>query len=117
MTAAIGAFYSDLDLEVYHAAPRAKSRIVFARWLKTIGESATIVYIFIIPLFVAFGRQFHSPWTLYPIALVNLALLLTIPVTLGTMVIVTLVRWFPVQRVHQIIASLAILVLTLAVVA
>lgn len=117
MTAAIGAFFTDLDLDVYHAAPRSKTRIVASRWLKTIGESATIVYVFIIPMFIAFGQQFHSPWTMYPIALLNLALLLAIPVTLGSFVIVMLVRWFPVRRVHQIVATLAILVLTLAVVA
>jgi ABC-2 type transport system permease protein len=117
MTAAIGAFFTDLDLEIYHAAPRSKSRIVIARWMKTVGESATIVYIFIIPMFVAFGLQFHASASLYPVALVSLGLLLTIPVTLGAFVIVTLVRWFPVRRVHQIVATLAILVLTLAVVA
>jgi ABC-2 type transport system permease protein len=117
MTAAIGAFFTDLDLEIYHAAPRAKSRIVIARWLKTVGESATVVYVFILPMFVAFGRQFHVAPSLYPIAMLSLALLLTIPVTLGALVIVTLVRWFPVRRVHQIVATLAILVLTLAVVA
>jgi ABC-2 type transport system permease protein len=38
-------------------------------------------------------------------------------VTLGCVVIIALVRYFPVQRVHQIVASLAILVLTVAVVA
>jgi len=44
-------------------------------------------------------------------------MLLAIPVTLGTLAILTLVRWFPVRRVHQIVATLAIVVLTVAVVA
>jgi ABC-2 type transport system permease protein len=117
MTAAIGAFFTDLDLDHYHAAPRTKGRLVIARWGKTMAQSATIVYVFLIPLFVAFARQYHVPRGFYPIALGSLAMLLAIPVTLGALVIVTLVRWFPVQRVHQIVATLAILVLTLAVVA
>jgi ABC-2 type transport system permease protein len=54
---------------------------------------------------------------LYPIALVNLALLLAIPVTLGALVIILLVRFFPIQRVSQIVATIFILVLTIAVVA
>jgi ABC-2 type transport system permease protein len=117
MTAAIGAFFTDLDLEIYHAAPRAKWRIVAARWMKTFAESATVVYVFLSPLFVAFARQYRVPRSFFPLVLLNLALLLAIPVTLGALAIVTLVRWFPVRRVHQIVATLAIVVLTLAVVA
>ena len=117
MTAAIGAFFTDLDLDIYHAAPRRKFTLVLSRWMKTLLQSATIVFTFIVPMFVAFARQYERPWTFYPIVLVNLALLLTIPVTLGSLTIVLLVRWFPVRRVHQIVATIAILVLTITVVA
>ncbi len=117
MTAAIGAFFTDLDLDLYHAAPRSKLAIVLSRWTKTLLQSATVVFAFLIPLFVAFARQYQRPWTYYPIALVNLALLLSIPVTLAALTIVLLVRWFPVRRVHQIVATIAILVLTVTVVA
>ena len=117
MTAAIGAFFSDLDLDTYHAAPLSKTRLVIARWGKTFAQSATMIYIFIAPLFIAFAQRYHTPARLYPIALVNLALLLAIPVTLGALVIIVLVRFFPIQRVSQIVATIAILVLTVAVVA
>jgi len=117
MTAAIGAFFTDLDLDIYHAAPRTKSRIVAARWAKTLAESAAVVYLFLIPMFVAYARQYPVRRGFFPLVLANLALLLAIPVTLGALAILTLVRWFPVRRVHQIVATLAIVVLTLAVVA
>src|SRR5712691_11847058 len=117
MTAAIGAFFTDLDLDIYHAAPRRKVGIVVARWAKTFVQSAAVVFAFLVPLFVAFARQYERPWTYYPIVLVNLALLLTIPVTLASLTIILLVRWFPVRRVHQIVATIAILVLTVTVVA
>ncbi|HEX6161270.1 MAG TPA: hypothetical protein VF111_13940, partial [Thermoanaerobaculia bacterium] len=107
MTAAIGAFFTDLDLDLYHSAPRRKLRIVLARWGKTLAQSATVVFAFLAPLFVAFAKQYDRPWTFYPTTLVNLALLLTIPISLAALVIVVLVRWFPVRRVHQIVASLA----------
>src|SRR5438552_1980821 len=32
MTAAIGSFFTDLDLETYHASPLPKWRIVLTRW-------------------------------------------------------------------------------------
>jgi len=116
MTAAIGAFFTDLDLETYHAAPLPKWRLVVSRWGKAFAQSATIIYVFLIPMFVAFARQYRVRLWFFPVVLIDLALLLAIPVTLGTLVILLLVRFFPVQRVHQIVASLAVLVMSVAVV-
>ena len=86
MTAAIGAFFTDLDLETYHASPLPKWRIVLNRWAKTLVQSATIIYVFLIPLFVAFAVQYSVPLWFFPVVLIDLALLLAIPVTLGTAV-------------------------------
>jgi ABC-2 type transport system permease protein len=118
MTVAIGSFFTDLDLETYHSAPVPKWRIVISRWTKTLLQSATIIYVFLIPMFMAFAHQYRRvPALFYPVMLIDLALLLAIPVTLGAAVIIVLVRFFPVERVHQIVASLAILVMSVAVVA
>lgn len=117
MTSAIGSFFTDLDLDIYHSAPQAKLRIVIARWAKTLIQSATIVFVFLIPLFIAFARQYKIPWTYIALSVLNLALLLTIPVTLASLVIVLLVRFFPVRHVHQIVATIAMIVLTFAVIA
>jgi ABC-2 type transport system permease protein len=116
MTAAIGAFFTDLDLETYHAAPMPKWRLVIGRLTKTFLQSSAIIYVFLVPMFIAFARQYHVKAWFFPVVLVDLALLLAIPVTLGSAVIIALVRYFPVQRVHQVVASLAVLVMTVAVV-
>jgi ABC-2 type transport system permease protein len=117
MTTAIGSFFTDLDLDLHHSAPRSRLRIATARWMKTLLQSATIVFLFLIPLVIAFLQVFPSaPW-LWLGVLVNLVLLLTVPVSLACSVILMLVRWFPVRRVHQIVASLAVLVLTMVVIA
>ncbi|HEX2060405.1 MAG TPA: hypothetical protein VHK90_06665 [Thermoanaerobaculia bacterium] len=117
LTAAIGSFFTDLDLDIYHAAPRSKLRIAVARWLKTLLQASAVVFLFLIPLVLAFAHQYRKPWTFLPVVLVNLALLLSIPVSLASTAILLLVRWFPVRRVHQIVATLAVLVLTLVVIA
>ena len=117
MVAAIASYFTDLDLDIYHAGPRPKLHIALARWLKTLVQSATVVFLFLVPLVIAFGRQYEKPLLFYPSVLANLALLLTIPVTLASIVILLLVRWFPVRRVYQIVASIAVLVLTLVVIA
>lgn len=110
MTVAIGSLFTDLDLDIHHAAPRSKLRIALGRWAKTLFQSATIVFLFLVPVFFAFDR-FH------PALLVHLALLLSIPVSLASTVILLLVRFFPVQRVHQIVATVAVLILTMVVIA
>lgn len=117
MTTAIGSFFTDLDLDTYHAAPRSRTRIAVARWGKTLVQSAAIVFSFLIPMIVAFARQYGAKPSFYPLVIANLALLLSIPVSLASIVIMLLVRWFPVRRVHQIVATIAILVLTVAVIA
>lgn len=117
LTAAIGSYFTDLDLDFQHAAPRTKLRIAISRWAKTFVQSAIVIFAFIIPMIAAFAMQYGRPASFYFVAAANLALLLSIPVTLASIVIVLLVRWFPVRRVHQIVATLAVLVLTLAVIA
>lgn len=117
MTAAIGAFFTDLDLDIYHVAPRGKLRVAVARLMKTFVQSAAVVFAFLVPLLVAFSRQYRVPASFLPLTLLNLLLLLAIPVLIASIVILLLVRWFPVQRVHQIVATIAILVLTAAVIA
>jgi ABC-2 type transport system permease protein len=117
MTSAIGSFFTDLDLDIYHSGPRSKLRIALSRWLKTLLQSATVVFFFLLPLFVAFGPLYGKPASFYAMVLINLALLLMIPVTLASTLIMVLVRWFPVRRVHQIVASVAVLVLTVVVIA
>jgi ABC-2 type transport system permease protein len=117
LTAAIGAYFTDLDLDIHHAAPRSKLRVALARWMKTLLQAATVVFVFLVPLIVAFGQQYEKPWHFYPVILGNLALLMSIPVSAASLVILLLVRWFPVRRVNQIVVTLAVLVLTLVVIA
>jgi ABC-2 type transport system permease protein len=116
MTAAIGAFFTDLDLEIHRAAPRSKLRVAIARWCKTLVQAAAVVFLFLIPLVIAYAQQFGKSLPFAIIVLVNLALLLTIPVSLATLIILLLVRWFPVRNVHQIVATIAAVILTLAVI-
>jgi ABC-2 type transport system permease protein len=116
MTAAIGSFFIDLDLEMLHAAPIRKTRLLVRRWGKTAAQSGTWVVVFLLPLIAAFGRVYQLPVSFYAETAVALVLVLSIPITAGALVILVLVRYFPVGRVHQLIASVGVLVLTLTVV-
>src|SRR5204863_7173316 len=61
MTTAIGSFFTDLDLDIYHAGPRSRLRIALSRYLKTLVQSAAMVFLFLVPMIVAFAR--HYPQT------------------------------------------------------
>jgi ABC-2 type transport system permease protein len=117
LTAAIASYFTDLDLDLYHSGPRAKLRIALSRWVKTLLQSATVVFVFLVPLVIAFTEQYERGAEFFVSVLLNLALLLTIPVSFASIVILLLVRWFPVRRIHQIVATIAVLVLTTVVVA
>lgn len=116
MTSAIGALFTDLDLETYHAAPRPRVGIAASRLAKTYFQSSYLVILFLTPLIVALQRELEASWRFTALGLAGLLLLLAIPVGLASTAILLLVRYFPVRRVHQIAMTLAIVVLTLAVV-
>jgi ABC-2 type transport system permease protein len=116
MTASIGSFFTDLDLDLFHAAPIRTSSLLGRRWAKTAVQSGTWVAVFLLPLIAAFGGVYRLPITFFFETAAAMLLVLSIPVTAGSLVILILVRFFPVGRVHQLIASVGVLVLTTAVV-
>lgn len=117
MTTAIGAFFTDADLEIYHAAPLPRLRIVATRWVATMVQSSYLIVFFLIPVLVALTLQYEQSFVFLTVAIVDLILLVSIPVSLAAMIVLFLVRFFPVRGVHQIAASLAILTVSLAIVA
>jgi len=117
LTSAIGAFFADLDLETYHSAPVSRVRLIVARWAKSFIQSSYVVVAFIAPMFAALAAQYEKGVAFVLGAMGGLLLLLAVPVSLAGTVIILLVRFFPVRRVHQVAATFAILFMSLAVVA
>ena len=63
LTTAIGSFFADLDLDIYHSAPRSKVAIILARYCKTLLQSAAVVFAFLAPVVFAFAQQYPRPAT------------------------------------------------------
>jgi ABC-2 type transport system permease protein len=116
LTSAIGALFLDQDLEIYHASPRRRLSLIVSRWVKTYVQSAYVVFAFLVPLFFAFHAQYHTAPGIVAAGVAAFVLLLTIPVSAAMLVILLLVRFFPVRRVQQIAATLAVLFMTVAIV-
>jgi len=116
LTTSIGAFFNDQDLELWHAAPVGRMRIVFMRFGRTLVQSASIIYLFLLPVVAAFGMQYELGAKFIVASSLRLLLLLVAPVAAASTLILLLVRFFPVRRVNQIAATLAITVLTMVIV-
>ncbi|HVT02237.1 MAG TPA: hypothetical protein VHL58_02550 [Thermoanaerobaculia bacterium] len=117
MTSSIGAFFTDLDLELYHAAPRRLERLLLGRFGKTYLQSSYAVLGFLTPMLFALGRQYGKGVRFFVATLLDLAVFTLIPVALGSILILLLVRYFPIGRVQQIAATLAIIAFSIAVIA
>ncbi|HUP64079.1 MAG TPA: hypothetical protein VM557_02210 [Thermoanaerobaculia bacterium] len=115
-TSSIGSFFNDLDLEIWHAAPVSRMRIAAGRLLKTFLQSSYLVILFLIPVILALQHELGQGMIFTLAGITGLLLLLITPVALAATTILLLVRFFPVRRVHQIAMTLAILVITAAVV-
>ncbi|HEY0592268.1 MAG TPA: hypothetical protein VGF40_10910 [Thermoanaerobaculia bacterium] len=117
MTAAIGALFMDLDLEIWHSAPVPRLRVAMGRWAKTLVQSSYLVFFFLVPVLVALQRELGKSIGFTLAGAAGLLALLVPPVSLAAILILLLVRYFPVRRVHQIAMTLAIVVFTGVIVA
>lgn len=116
LTTSIGALFVEPDLEMYIASPRRRLAIVASRFVRTYVTSTWLVLLFLCPLFVALAQQYEAGMRFLLHSVVVLGIALSVPVSIACIATLLLVRWFPVRRVHQIVATLAVIALTLAVV-
>lgn len=116
MTTSIGSLFNDLSLELYHSSPTTPLAIALRRWTATLIQSSWLVFFFLLPPIVALGIQYSAGPAFVLMTTIELLVLLTIPVSLAAILIVVLVRFFPVRHVQQIAATLGIIVVSLAVI-
>ncbi|MGH9456640.1 MAG: putative ABC transporter permease subunit [Thermoanaerobaculia bacterium] len=116
MTSAISSLFLDFDLETWHAAPVSRLRIATARLGKALVQSAYLVFFFLMPVIVALQLELGKSAAFSVAGGAGVVLMLVPPVCLACTIVLLLVRFFPVRRVHQIAVTLAIVVVTGAVV-
>lgn len=106
---ALSNFFLSPDLERLVAAPISLTRLLYARLIETIFDSAWMVLLFALPLLCAFGAA-HAAWLPYYASLIFvLPAFVLIPVTAGALLTSVLVRIFPARRAHDVLLLLMIL--------
>ena len=101
--------YLSRDLQLVHAMPVASYKIFIARWIDSTVESAWMVVIFTLPVFLAFGIVYDSGLFYYANAIAALGALVVNASAISTIMVMVAVIIIPANRLKSIFIFLGIL--------
>jgi ABC-2 type transport system permease protein len=103
--------YLSQDLELCHASPATLPELFLGRAFYTILDSSWMPLVFGLPVVMAYGLVYHAGSDYY-LSLIYVSFpLILIAASLGIMVIMVLVRFFPAQRARDITMFLTIILI------
>ncbi|WP_425147042.1 putative ABC transporter permease subunit [Deinococcus sp.] len=110
VTTAISTLYLSEDLNFLLAQPIPARRVFGFKVLETFLAAALVPTLLTLPILYALGAYFAAPWW-YPLAATLVATLLyALPVGLGAVLAVLLMRLSPVSRVREVATGLGVVI-------
>jgi ABC-2 type transport system permease protein len=103
-------FYLSEDLELIIVSPVTPRAVFTARFIETLIDSSWMVLLFGMPVFLAYGRVFSSPWKFYVLSFGGFLCLMTMVTGLAVLIVQNLVRSFPVRRLRDLFVFVGILI-------
>ncbi|GAK54853.1 hypothetical protein U27_01684 [Candidatus Vecturithrix granuli] len=100
----LSTLYLSSDLGLLLSSPLRFSSIFMLKFVESSINSSTILVVFGLPVFIACGQEYQASWYYYASIPIMFFPFIIIPATLGTMITMLLVRFFPVKRVQQVLA-------------
>lgn len=97
------------DLQLVHAMPVASYKIFVSRWIDSTVESAWMVVIFTLPIFLAYGIVYQSGIFYYANAAAALTALVVNASAISTLMVMVAVIVIPANRLKSIFIFLGIL--------
>lgn len=110
MITTFSTFFLSEDLELIMAAPVPSSSLYTARFIETLADSSWMVLVFGLPIFLAYGRVFSTPWSFYALSLAGFVSLLVMTTAAAVFIMQTLVRTFPVRRLRDLFVLMGVLI-------
>ena len=101
--------YLSRDLQLVHAMPVASYKIFISRWIDSAIESAWMVVLFTLPVFLAYGIVYQSGLFYYVNAVAALAALVMNASAISTIMVMVAVIVIPANRLKSIFIFLGIL--------
>ncbi|QPJ63474.1 MAG: hypothetical protein G3M70_16970 [Candidatus Nitronauta litoralis] len=106
--ASLSIFYVSSDLEFLHSLPVKTESVVQVRFLQTVWNASWMMWVFAIPIFVAYGRHFEADGGFYVYLILSFIPFVFIPSFLGVLGIMVLMRYFPTEKANQILSFLGL---------
>ena len=110
LTGAIGTLYGSTDLPFLLSQPVAAWRVFALKVAETYASSALLPAAFTVPVIVALGVHRQAPAPFYPLALLTLAGLYALPVALGALLSLVLMRLAPEGRAKGVATAASVTV-------
>lgn len=104
----ISTMFMSRDLDLLISAPLSHLSVFTSKALMTLVNSSWMAAFFGVPVFVAYGKVYGSPWAYYAAFPAAMAPFLLIPSAVGIMVTLTLMRFFPARRTSQILSFIGL---------
>lgn len=102
LTGAIATLYDSTDLPFLLSLPVAPWRVFGLKMIETYVTSAMVPAAFTLPVLVGLGIERHAPVAYYPISLLAILALYALPVALGAVVALLLMRAAPAGRAKEV---------------
>jgi len=109
ITTAILTLYLSDDLNFLLTQPLRSGRVFTLKVFETYLTTALVPTGLTLPILAAVGAFFHAPAWYYPVALIGTVLVYALPVGLGALIAVFLMRVAPVGRVREVATALGVL--------
>jgi len=103
--------YLSRDLELLHSMPVSSENLVTVRLGQCLIHSSWMVLLFSFPMFVAYGKFYQVSWSFYAYFILNMLPFIAIPCLIAVQGIMCLMKYFPTQKIHQILSLLGLLFL------
>ena len=110
LTGAISTLYGSLDLPFLLSQPVRAYRVFALKVAETYTSSALMPAVFTVPVLVALGSERGAPGVYYPIALLALASLYALPVALGALLALVLMRVSPPGKAREVATAASVVV-------
>jgi len=104
IVASISTLYMSRDLDLLISSPIPVTNVFASKCVLTFINSSWMAALFGAPVFIAYGQVYFAPWSYYFALPVALLPYLVIPSALGVAVTMTLMRFFPARRTHQVLS-------------
>ena len=108
LTGAIGTLYGSVDLPFLLSQPVPAYRVFALKVAETYASSALLPAVFTVPVLVALGGERHAPFAYYPVALLALTSLYALPVALGALLALVLMRVSPAGKAREVATAASV---------